>query len=115
MLPALSTGFFHAVKIDDSRSAYAFARDLKDQTVYILLNRSPQENTVEIPVGGDGNRRFLDWLNPSQASLTSAKDTNPASRPTIGPARNASAIQSDHGILAIPLKAYGAAILSVQK
>jgi glycosidase len=113
-LPALSTGFFHAVKMDDGRGVYVFARDQRDQTVYVVLNRSPQEQTVEIEVGGNGSGKFIDWLSESQAKVVPPAENDPGARATIAPIVDAPALQADHSVLSVPLKAYGAAILTEQ-
>ena len=92
------------------RHGSSLSRDLKP-----LLNRSAQDQTIEIPVGGQENRRYLDWLSGAQADVAAAAEGDPAARPTIAPSANSAPLQSDHGVLTIPLKAYGAAILTEQK
>ena len=57
------------IATDDGRGVVAFSRQLKDQTAYVVLNRSNRQQTVEIPVASGGE--YINWLNPAQADIKS--------------------------------------------
>src|SRR5205814_8239958 len=65
-LPALRLGFFHTILCDDAHGIYSFARELGDEHVYVVLNRSPREQTAKLPVQGE---RFIDWLDQSHPKI----------------------------------------------
>ena len=84
---------------------FAFARELNDQHVYVVLNRSDQAQSVEIPVKGGS---FVDWLNPEQAVLTAAD----GKLPTVSIAKDAKKLAATGGVLKIDMKPYTAAVLT---
>ena len=95
------------MKIDDEHHLYAYARELGDQTVYVVLNRSDENTTAEIPVTGS-QTSFIDWLNPADANL----NITDSSRPTISAKMDAKELQADHGVLSIPMTPYEATVLA---
>jgi glycosidase len=110
--PSLETGFFHSVRVDDEQGVLVFARQGKGEPVFVALNRSPENRTVEINVGADGP--FIDWTDAAQNSVAPAAPDKPGSRPSINPIAGGPRIQSVHGKISVPLNAYGTAILSAQ-
>jgi cyclomaltodextrinase / maltogenic alpha-amylase / neopullulanase len=104
----LQTGFFRPVKMDDEHGMYAFARELGPETVYVIINRSPSYQSIELPIAADG--AYVDWLDPSQAELKAGDD-----RPTVSEVAGAKHMQADHGTLTIALPRYGTAVLSPAK
>jgi glycosidase len=86
-LPALQLGFFHPVLIDDGRGEYAFARDLGDQHVYIVLNHADHEQTVEFKAA-EHDAKFVDWLGSGLTTTASG------------------------GLVDVPLQPWGVAILT---
>jgi glycosidase len=107
-LPALRTGSFRAVTIDDADEVYTFARALGDQTVFVALNRSEKSRSVQINVGSDGS--FIDWLDPTMAEVK--KPANGVDRPSVVPKSGGNTITSSGGKLTIELKPYSTAVLS---
>jgi cyclomaltodextrinase / maltogenic alpha-amylase / neopullulanase len=90
--PALQTGFFRPVKIDDAAGVYAFARDLNDQTVYVVLNRSNRQQTVPLPISNKTGR-FIDVMNATDTRTLTVKD----------------------GMLSLPMTPYQAMLLAPSK
>jgi glycosidase len=81
--PALRSGFFRPILIDDARGVYAFVRELSNEQVYVLLNRSNRPTVVEVPIEArDGNVFLQNWMDPDQAELTEAANA-PDGRPSI--------------------------------
>ena len=66
--PALQTGFFRPVKIDDAAGVYVYCRELGNERVYVAINRSGAEQSVDLKtVENDG--RFINWLDPRDSSV----------------------------------------------
>ena len=103
------------MKVDDARGIFAFARTLQDQTVYVVLNRSANEQSVEIPLVGDAATTFLNWLDPSAAQMSAAPDNDPKARAVLAPVPGGKVLRSEHSNLVISLEPYSAAILTEQK
>lgn len=107
-LPALRTGSFRPVKIDDAAGIYAFAREFDGKTVYVVLNHSDKPNTVEFAVDSSGP--FVDWLDPASAQVR--KPANGVDRPTVAPLSGGRTITAPGGKLKLEMKPYSTAILS---
>ncbi|HUB23991.1 MAG TPA: alpha-amylase family glycosyl hydrolase [Tepidisphaeraceae bacterium] len=110
-LPALQTGFAHAVLADDAAGVYAFSRDLGDQHVCVIVNRSGVERTEHLAYGpADEDGYFMDWLDPMEASMNAGP---PGGRPSIQAGGDViPAAISRHGQMVVTLKPWGAMILS---
>lgn len=52
--PALRVGDFTARLTDDSRGLFGFTRSVEGSTLFVLLNNSGEEQTLELPVVGFG-------------------------------------------------------------
>jgi cyclomaltodextrinase len=63
--PALQTGFFHPVLIDDKLGIVAYARTLDTETVVVVLNHTDHEQTIDVPMQG---KSFVDWIRDSNLS-----------------------------------------------
>ena len=107
-MPALRTGFFRPVDIDDADGVYCFARDLGDDHVYVALNRSDKPVTVKFKVDADGN--YVDWLDPASAEVKPPGDA--VERPTITLKPDPKWFKSNAGKLTIELQPFTTAILS---
>ena len=109
-LPALQTGFFHAVKMDDAHNIYAYARELGNQQVFVVLNRTAAAQSVELPIASGQDGQYVDWLNDGGTFLTEAGD-RPDARPQMGSDRITPLI-THGGVLSVQLKPWGVAILT---
>lgn len=110
-LPALRTGFYHPVRIDDARGTYVFARDLGDQHVYVVLNHSARKQTVEFKAA-DRDTAFVDWMSAAQADV---KNTSSEDRPTVELNPSANPLNAPNGVLAVPMQPWGAAVLTEKR
>jgi glycosidase len=110
-LPALQTGFFHPVLIDNARGVYAYARDLGDLHVYVVLNRTSHDQTVEFKAA-DHDAKYVDWLSAAQGDVRQPTTQPSEERPVVELNKEASPIVATNGIVDVPMKAYGAAILT---
>ncbi len=67
-LPALRTGSFETVLVDDDGGLYAFRRKLGDEEVVVVLNNSREMQSVVLPIAG----RCKDRWNEAQPSSDEA-------------------------------------------
>jgi cyclomaltodextrinase / maltogenic alpha-amylase / neopullulanase len=58
-LPALRTGSFETVLVDDERQLYGFRRQRGDEEVVVVLNNSAQDQEAELGLVG----KWRDWWN----------------------------------------------------
>jgi glycosidase len=56
--PALRTGFFRPLIVDDNKGIYAFARDLGDDHAFVVINRSEQPRVVTVPMGDNKSKQI---------------------------------------------------------
>ncbi len=112
-LPALRRGFFRTLIADDGTGVLAYARDLDNDHVYIVLNRSPEPRDVTLPLAErDRHATLVNWLDASQARLADEAPGNPDARPKLVQIPDAG-IQTEPGAtVTIHLPAYGSAVLS---
>ncbi|HEY7087845.1 MAG TPA: alpha-amylase family glycosyl hydrolase [Tepidisphaeraceae bacterium] len=108
-LPALRTGFYRVIDLDDSDSVICFARDLDNQHAYVAINRSAQPHSVKLQLADAQDALLINWLDPAQADLTQTDD--PTGRPKLVPIRG-KGYMSHGGTVSIDLPPYRAAILS---
>lgn len=113
-LPALQTGFVHIVLADDTRNIVAYSRDLGDQHVYVVINKSAAPQSVDLAIGPpDKDAALIDWNDTAQAAVRNA---GPDGRPEIQPVAGAKpAVVTHNGKAAVPLKPWGAMILASQR
>jgi len=109
-LPALRLGFYRPIVIDDRQGVLGFARELEDQRVCVVLNRSDKPVRVEVPV--QAAQHLIDWMDPAQAELKLPPDGD--DRPTIAPRRGATPLSSGPGgrTVVVELDPYDTAILT---
>jgi cyclomaltodextrinase len=113
-LPALQTGFFHPVQIDNARGTYVYARDLGDQHVYVVLNHNSREQTVEFKAA-DHDAKMIDWLSAAQGDVRPASTQQVDGRTTVELNANANPIDAPGGRVSLSLKPFGAAILTAKE
>jgi glycosidase len=107
-LPALRQGAFAPLLEDNSRGILAFARQLGNQRVYVILNRSDHAQAAAVPV--DGNAALYDWMDAREARL---KD-DPAGRPALNLLPDAAAKTVKNGVIHLEMAPYSTAILSAK-
>lgn len=112
-LAALHSGFFHTVLADDARNLLAYSRDLGDEHVYVLVNRSDKCQSVDLSSAQVGrNARLIDWLDAAQAAIRTAPTTRDG-RPQIEPIpRAVPAVEVRHGRASVSLKPWAVMILA---
>jgi cyclomaltodextrinase len=102
--PALQTGFFHPVLIDDRRGIIAYSRTLGSESVVVVLNHTDHEQTVEVPAEGT---TVADWID--------ADLIDKGERPNVGfvtPAHPRSRVPVRNEKVAVKLQAWGVAVLA---
>jgi hypothetical protein len=110
----LQTGFAHTVLADDTRNLLVYCRDLGDAHVYVLVNRSATERSVELPIGPpNADSAMVDWLDPAEAAVQAVSGNVPDARPEIQAVAGAKpAVVSHKGKATVTLKPWGTMILA---
>jgi glycosidase len=110
----LQTGFTHTVLADDARNVLVYSRDLGDSHVYVLVNRSGEMQSLDLPLGpATADSAMIDWLDPAQTVVktdsASARDGRPQIQtvPGVKPA-----VVSHNGKATVSLKPWGTMILA---
>jgi glycosidase len=113
-LTALQLGFAHTVVADNEKGVYAFSRDLGDDHICVVVNRSPYGHTERLIFGPrDRNVALIDWLNRRETHLSSAPPGDADGRPTITAIEGAApGAIARHGVINVALGPWGAMILS---
>lgn len=106
--PALQTGFYRPLVVDDANGVLAFARDKGDETVIVVINRSDKSVSVEVPVK-DGSQ-LINYM--SDSAIVSFDDNKTDARPTIKAKDGATRLVAENGKLKVELGAYETAILA---
>jgi cyclomaltodextrinase / maltogenic alpha-amylase / neopullulanase len=110
-LGALQRGFFRTLIADDDTGVLAYARDLDNQHVYIVINRSPEARTVDITLAqGDRDALMIDWLDPAQARVVMGNPDAADARPGLVPVRDAGRVAG--AVFTVRLGPYGSAVLA---
>ncbi len=110
-LGSLQRGFFRTLIADDGTGVLAYARDLDNQHVYIVINRSPEAREVSIPLAqGDRGAVMIDWLDPAQAQVVMDDADTADARPRLVPVEDAGRVAGPE--FTVRLEPYGSAILS---
>jgi hypothetical protein len=105
----LQTGFTHTVLADDARNILVYSRDLGDSHVYVLVNRSGDMQSVDLPLGS----AMIDWLDPAQTVVTNASASARDGRPQIQAVPGVKpAVVSHNGKATVSLKPWGTMILA---
>jgi glycosidase len=112
-LAALHSGFAHTVLADDARNILVYSRDLGDEHVYVLVNRSDKAQSIDLSTQRMcRNARLIDWLDATQAAVRPAPGT-PDGRPQLEVIPGvAPAAVVRHGRASINLKPWGVMILA---
>ena len=115
-LPDLQLGFAHTVLADDQQGVYAFSRDLGNQHVCVIVNRSPDPHSQKLSFGpADRDVPLIDLLDPNEARVNQMAD-GPDARPTIEPIAGAvPAATAQHGSTTVTLRPWGAMILCARQ
>jgi hypothetical protein len=110
----LQTGFTRAVLADDARNILVYSRDLGDTHVYVLVNRSGDMQSVDLPIGpATADSGMIDWLDPAQTVVQNASANARDGRPQIQTVPNAKpAVMSHNGKATVSLKPWGTMILA---
>jgi len=113
-LTALQLGFAHTVVADDEDGVYSFSRDLGNDHICVVINRSPKETTERLKFGPpDRDVALIDWLDPNETQLHGVSAGEQDSRPIITAIDGvAPAAIARHGIVNVSLRPWGAMILS---
>lgn len=121
-LPALRRGFFRTLIADDDTGVLAYARDLDNDHVYIILNRSPKPRDVSLVLAErDRDATLINWLDESQARVvfdppdTPAPPNAPDARPRLVRTPGAGITPAQEATVTIHLGPYGSAVLSDRK
>ncbi len=108
---ALQTGFAHTILADDARNILIYSRDLGDSHVYVLVNRSDAEQTIDLPVSTSG--AMIDWLDPAAAAVQNGSSKTADGRPSIQAISGAKpAVAPHNGKAVVSLKPWGTMILA---
>src|ERR1022692_770199 len=79
---ALQTGFAHTVLADDARNLLVYSRDLGDDRVYVVVNRSADPQSADLRIGPPKTDfSMIDWLDPAEAIVQDAPAGVPDGRP----------------------------------
>ncbi len=110
-LGALQRGFFRTLIADDGTGVLAYARDLDNHHVYIVINRSPEVREVSIPLAqNDRGAKMIDWLDPAQAEVVMGPTGGADARPRLVPVEGAGRVAGP--VFTVSLAPYGSAVLS---
>jgi hypothetical protein len=113
-LTALQLGFAHTVVADNENGVYSFSRDLGNDHICVVVNRSPYEREERLKFGPlDQNLALINWLDPKETRLSGTSAAERDSRSIITPIEGSTpAAIARHGIVNISLGPWGAMILS---
>jgi cyclomaltodextrinase / maltogenic alpha-amylase / neopullulanase len=111
-LAELQNGSFHPLVIDDAHGVYAFARELDQKTVSVVLNRSDKPVKLRVPVTAN---LVFDWMDSEQMETLPADLNQSNSRPGLRPKTTAHGLAAKDGVVQLELGAYGTAILAPLK
>ena len=108
--PALQLGFFRPVKINDANGIYVFSRDLGNQHVYVLLNHSDHQQTIDFSPA-ESDTQYMNWLDSTQTVLTQPDD-HKTLRPELSLAAHAQPMELRQHTFSLPMQAWGTAIVT---
>ncbi|MGF1632650.1 MAG: alpha amylase N-terminal ig-like domain-containing protein [Phycisphaerae bacterium] len=107
---ALRVGEFETILVDDERDVYGFVRKHDDQEVYVVVNRSANPVTVQVPVTYGG--ALFDYLDESQVELVPMDIHEPTSRPTVRVFEGVEGLLAQDGVVTVELEAWDSAVLA---
>jgi hypothetical protein len=112
-LPTLRRGFFRTLIADDDAGVLAYARDLDNDHVYIILNRSDKPRDVTLPIADrDRDATLVNWLDASQAVVRLDGAGAVDARPTLVQTPGAGIQAAPDATITLRLAPYGSAVLS---
>jgi len=113
-LAPIRRGFFRTLIADDQTGVLAYARDLDNEHVYIVINRSAQTREVSVPLAeADRGHTLINWLDPEQVRVVSDLSARPDARPRIVPVEGAGArVVPSRSDFVISLGPYESAVLA---
>ncbi|HEY0007482.1 MAG TPA: alpha-amylase family glycosyl hydrolase, partial [Tepidisphaeraceae bacterium] len=112
-LPALQTGDYFPVHIDDAAGVLVFGRRAGDKVVYVALNRSSEQREVAFNLmPADAKKSLVNYLDPQQAEMIDPVASDPAARTTIKIRDTAHPISAADGTVRLTISAYGTAVLA---
>ncbi|HEV7298551.1 MAG TPA: alpha amylase N-terminal ig-like domain-containing protein [Tepidisphaeraceae bacterium] len=110
-LEALREGFYVPVVADDENNVLVYRRSKGDQHVYVVVNRSDQEQQIDVPLAAsDHGKTLVNWLDEKQANVK-MPEGNVTERATVSAIDNGGAVAAGE-TLKVTLPAYGTAVLS---
>ncbi|WP_432799167.1 alpha amylase N-terminal ig-like domain-containing protein [Poriferisphaera sp. WC338] len=110
LLP-LRTGFYRPIITNDTKNIFGFARDVDDQHVYVVINRSRKSRKVSVPISRDDwNKPLVNLMGKDQSYVVYENDDATA-RPTLELSDSATNYQAQNGNMEITIPAYGTAVL----
>jgi glycosidase len=112
-LAPLHSGFAHTLLADNARNILGYSRDLGDDHVYVLINRSNEAQSIDLSTApADTHDRLIDWLDETQAVVPSAP-ARADGRPQIEALSGKTpAVLVHNGHALINLKPWGAMVLA---
>jgi glycosidase len=113
-LPALRTGNYSPVSINDAAGVLVFARSLPGEApVYVAINRSDEARTVTFDVQPQqAGKAVINFLDPQQAQLIEPAPDAADARSRIAVRAEAQPITTEGTTLRISLAPYGSAVLA---
>ncbi|MEO0586706.1 MAG: alpha-glucosidase C-terminal domain-containing protein [Planctomycetota bacterium] len=107
--PALRRGLFRPVMTDDAAGVLAFAREMDDRRIFVVINRSSSKRTVELPGGAAGV--WIDLADDATTSVVFDK-SSPTARPMVQADADAPRFTADGaGHVTVSLDPWGMAVL----
>ncbi len=112
-LGALRRGFYRTLLADDRAGVLAYARDLDNDHVYIVLNRSAQKREVVLELAKDDcGSMLINWLDPAHAGVVFDGSAGPDARPTLVSKPGAGFEIGQTVTLTLTLEPYESAVLA---
>jgi cyclomaltodextrinase / maltogenic alpha-amylase / neopullulanase len=110
-LPALQTGYFHTIVMDDSAGTIAYSRDLDNSQVVVVLNRSGAKKTVKVPLESKVGK-WVNYFDESAVTVanSSAQDVRPSVTVKTGAGNSVT-----NGTLSVTLEPYSSAVMAAAK
>jgi glycosidase len=110
-LEPLRTGFFRVTSSDDSRGVLTFSRELGDDRVHVVINRSPRTQAVAVTAGDATAKPMVDWANTDNVSLVPASSESDG-RPTLKLKQGIRPLEASSGAYKVNVPPYGVAVLA---
>lgn len=108
--PALRTGFYHPLVMDDANGVFVYERDLGTEHIYVAINRSATAHEATFSV--DPSDKYLEDLLLSRDVLIENPSNELQSRPRARIYTSAKAVTPPNGKVTLRLEPYGASVLA---